>query len=420
MSTVIVVRHGSTDYLEHNLYQGDSDASRLSIDGVEQSRSLNAYLASLMPARVLTSPLSRAVDTARLLIDGQHAIETDSRLREVRIGPYAGLKKSCIPPEVRHQWRDAPDELVLDDGSRPLSDLYERIGPLSQNLRQSGDTTIVVAHNHSGRALQLSLMDLPISAHANFKFSVSGVALLHREAGRSHLTLYASNLRHVGPSADAFRAHCEDRRLILVRHGVTDGDVERPYQGNEDHPLNEAGRRQMLNLRGLLQGISPAVVVSSCLRGATESAQLLPFPGSEPMPDCRLNEYDYGHRTSLGERVVGEQYPKEVDAWESLKVNQPIDSAERLREFSDRVWAGLREVLRHLGSGGTGVIVAHEVALRIAITLLLDLPLSHAWRFRMTNGAASELREDGSGHFVLYQHNALPGRLEKRNDNQFF
>ncbi|MER3398137.1 MAG: hypothetical protein C4316_06295 [Chloroflexota bacterium] len=65
-------------------------------------------------------------------------------------------------------------------------------------------------------------------------------------------------------------------RLVLVRHGQTDWNLQRRIQGKTDIPLGEAGRRQAAALAKLLAAEPVAAVYASPLR--REPPRLSPGP----------------------------------------------------------------------------------------------------------------------------------------------
>lgn len=84
------------------------------------------------------------------------------------------------------------------------------------------------------------------------------------------------------------------RRLTLIRHGLTEWNRQRRFQGQADPPLTEAGRKQARRLARLLSRYAQVdAVVSSPLRRARETAELA-FPGREVATDARLMELDFG------------------------------------------------------------------------------------------------------------------------------
>ena len=64
-------------------------------------------------------------------------------------------------------------------------------------------------------------------------------------------------------------------KLILVRHGETDWNKERRYQGQTDLELNETGKRQVEMLRNRLADTPIDLVYVSDLKRAMVSAQVI-------------------------------------------------------------------------------------------------------------------------------------------------
>lgn len=91
--------------------------------------------------------------------------------------------------------------------------------------------------------------------------------------------------------------------IYLIRHGETDWNRDRRYQGQRDIPLNDKGRTQAKRngtvLRALLPDIATADFVSSPLGRARETMELvrreLGLPPERYAIDDRIKELNYGH-----------------------------------------------------------------------------------------------------------------------------
>lgn len=84
-------------------------------------------------------------------------------------------------------------------------------------------------------------------------------------------------------------------RLILVRHGETDWNVEGRYQGHSDVPLNARGRAQAARLAEALRGSDIRAIYSSDLARARETAEALAHATRLAVQhDPRLREIDQG------------------------------------------------------------------------------------------------------------------------------
>ena len=87
-----VVRHGQTEHNVLGLVQGDTE-SDLTEKGREDAKALQELVASLNIDVVVSSPLRRAVDTAKLITNNKYEIIIDDRLIERNNGIFEGKKK---------------------------------------------------------------------------------------------------------------------------------------------------------------------------------------------------------------------------------------------------------------------------------------------------------------------------------------
>ena len=81
------------------------------------------------------------------------------------------------------------------------------------------------------------------------------------------------------------------RRIIFWRHGRTEWNAERRFQGQTDVPLDDLGRKQAAHAAQLLSGLEPDGIVSSDLSRARETAEALAvLTGLSVVTDERLRE----------------------------------------------------------------------------------------------------------------------------------
>jgi broad specificity phosphatase PhoE len=93
-------------------------------------------------------------------------------------------------------------------------------------------------------------------------------------------------------------------RLFLARHGQTDWNAQRRYQGHASVPLNETGRRQAAALGQRLAHEGIEAIYSSDLPRAWMTAQTIAAACGLPVqPEPRTREMDFGEwqgRTHTG------------------------------------------------------------------------------------------------------------------------
>ncbi len=95
--TVLLTRHGHTDRSTPEQYLGQHLPATLDARGRKDARALSRRLAPVAIDRVVTSPLSRAVETAELIVRGRGIkVEPDDRLTELDYGAWAGHTLDAI------------------------------------------------------------------------------------------------------------------------------------------------------------------------------------------------------------------------------------------------------------------------------------------------------------------------------------
>ena len=177
-------------------------------------------------------------------------------------------------------------------------------------------------------------------------------------------------------------------RLVLVRHGETDWNVERRVQGHSDTPLNENGREQARKLSATLGLETFDLVVSSDLNRAKETARLSLPEGTPIAETADLRELNFGD----WEGLTGPEI--EVDAPGGLGQTWrgwgEAPNGESLTAFAERIERVVRR-LRAEVLEGSSLVVAHGGTLRVFICLAMGLPVDKAWQFQLANTAVSEL-----------------------------
>jgi len=147
-TTLLLVRHGETDWNRDRLIQGHTDVP-LNENGREQSRRLAETLDGRVDA-IYSSDLSRAVETATILAARSGlAVQVEKDLREKHFGTWEGLTDAVALerfPEARGgSWGDG--ETTDEMAARVVSALREITGA------HAGKTVLVVTHGGPIRAV---------------------------------------------------------------------------------------------------------------------------------------------------------------------------------------------------------------------------------------------------------------------------
>lgn len=178
------------------------------------------------------------------------------------------------------------------------------------------------------------------------------------------------------------------RRVVLWRHGRTQWNAERRFQGHSDVDLDDEGLAQAQAAAALLAQMSPARIVSSDLRRARDTAYLLARTvGREVEEDRRLRETFAGEWEGLTRAEIDGLQEGALAAWAAGSDLRP-GGGERRSEVAERMKLAIRDALVGVPDDGVLVVVTHGGAARAAIGSLLDLPVDHWGIFGVLSNCA--------------------------------
>lgn len=162
--------------------------------------------------------------------------------------------------------------------------------------------------------------------------------------------------------------------LYFVRHGETDWNATRRYQGQADIPINDKGRAQAHRngeaLRALLPDIARADFIASPLQRTLETMRILRtalgLSPDEFRTDPRLVELHYGHWQGQLQSDLPRLDPEGVAARLADPFNWRPQGGENYADLSARLVAWLASVTRD------SVVVSHGGVSRAMRCLLVD------------------------------------------------
>ena len=145
--TVVLVRHGATEWSEAGRHTGWTDLP-LNGDGLAQARILRQRLAGETFTRVYSSPLQRARTTCVVAGYGDDAV-IDPDLREWNYGAYEGRTSDEIAEHLPG-WTIWSKGVI---GGERIEDVAARADRFIARLRDDRGTVAVFAHGHLLRIL---------------------------------------------------------------------------------------------------------------------------------------------------------------------------------------------------------------------------------------------------------------------------
>jgi len=98
--------------------------------------------------------------------------------------------------------------------------------------------------------------------------------------------------------------------VLLARHGETDWNVQRRWQGHADPPLNDRGREQARRLAVLVADVELDAIYASDLARARETAAIVAAArGLDVVTDPALREIDVGEWSGLTTGEIERRFP---------------------------------------------------------------------------------------------------------------
>jgi probable phosphoglycerate mutase len=169
--------------------------------------------------------------------------------------------------------------------------------------------------------------------------------------------------------------------VVIVRHGETDHNAARIWQGHLDTALSERGQQQADAVGPAIAALSPDRIVSSDLTRARLTAESIGRACGIPVHlDARFREIDVGAWQGLTATQVADRWPELQEALSSGADVRRGDHGETVAEVTVRVGAALTEHLQALGPGECLVVSTHGASGRTAAAWLLEMEPDLAWR----------------------------------------
>ena len=163
MSTFYVLRHGQTDWNLEMRLQGSTDIA-LNDTGREQARHAAGILVDHGITKIVVSPLSRAMETARIVGDrlGLEPV-IDNRLIERNFGLFEGMTIDEVHQHRKEMRAFMNPKADLDgkhypDNAEPLGEVIDRVYACV-NEHRANDLSLFVFHGIPFRAVSRKFLD---------------------------------------------------------------------------------------------------------------------------------------------------------------------------------------------------------------------------------------------------------------------
>jgi broad specificity phosphatase PhoE len=196
------------------------------------------------------------------------------------------------------------------------------------------------------------------------------------------------------------------RRIVMVRHGETEGQSSVRFHGSADVELNDEGRAQLREAARNMKAEVFDLVAASPLRRSWEGAAIV-SGGAQVRLYPEFREVHFGHWEGLTAEEIEASNPTLYRDWQAGAANFEYPGGELREAFRSRVARGLEALL---ASGATSVLlVSHKGVIRTIGERLLDAPLSGGLEL----GGVVSVSRGVDGHWYEGRRGSNPPGLEE-------
>ena len=236
---VILVRHGRSTYNDQGRYQGRCDDSVLTEKGRRCAYQTGVFLRGLKLDAIYTSPLQRTQQTAQEILaalgettDSLPTLSVTDQLKEIDMVAWQGLPFQYVREQFAgdyRRWQERPHKFQMAQVNDlafasppppcfPVLDLYQQAEQFWQDLpRYSGQTTLIVSHGGTNRALISTAIGLTPDRYHVLQQSNCGISVLNFPQKRHSAQLEMLNsTAHIGETLPKLKEGKQGLRLILV------------------------------------------------------------------------------------------------------------------------------------------------------------------------------------------------------------
>jgi probable phosphoglycerate mutase len=193
---LILVRHGQTRWNEERRIQGGGSDNALDETGRHQAARVAQALKNHPLEAIYSSPMKRALDTARSIARRHHLpVTVDPDLREADMGEIDGLTIDELMQEFGEFWQEWRTSIGTAQfpGGESMQSLGQRVEEAFQRIRRSHPqgTVVVVGHTFALGTALVRFLGLELTHFRRFRLETASITVL--DLGDDGATLVCLN-----------------------------------------------------------------------------------------------------------------------------------------------------------------------------------------------------------------------------------
>ena len=175
-------------------------------------------------------------------------------------------------------------------------------------------------------------------------------------------------------------------RIYFIRHGQTDSNSGKRFQGRIDTPLNASGLEQAAKMAAYLQNKKIDAIYSSNLKRAHATAQTL-ADAKKMQINIReeLQEISFGDWEGLSFAEIHAKWPQQIELFFSNPELCLPPNGEKFADVQQRARKLLDEILAEQGEDKDIAFIYNGGVIRTLVFSLLNIPLANFWKINIHN-----------------------------------
>lgn len=181
-------------------------------------------------------------------------------------------------------------------------------------------------------------------------------------------------------------------KLIFIRHGQTDWNVQGKIQGSYDSELNATGIEQAMSLSEKLFNLNYkfSKIYSSPQKRALKTAEILSKSSNVDYISVKdLQEMNMGKWEGLSWREVEENYPNEYKEWHLNRRYTKTPEGESYQDMLERVLKAIHKIINE--NNENVVIVSHSAVIMCLQCYVTNTPFNEMLKFKTKNANITEI-----------------------------
>lgn len=413
------LRHAESVGNAEVIYQGQGEFP-LTAKGITQAQVLARRWKKdgITFDRIISSPLGRAKQTAEIL---QSSLEAPLIFDPVWMERHNGALSGVSQQEAKKVF-PRPEFIGLYDptGGSGESDwaLYLRaVKALTGLLKNLPGRYLIVSHGGLLNKALAAILGVPLTpnlAGVRLRFANTGFCQIAYTPEENRWRVHQLNdSRHISED----HAPTGDYRFTLLRHGESEGNAQKVFQGQKDYPLTKTGiaQAEQLAYRWKRQKVSFTKIISSPQSRARQTADSINRQlGLDIEEESLLKEIDCGRLAGMSLEKIRQAYP----SWqEDTQLHTATgETGESRWEFHVRAGHALHNLMKN--PPGDYLVVSHGGTLNQMLYAMLGIsPQQHPRQpiFQFSNTGYAILDYDSNtGSWAFHRFNGAnyEGQIE--------